>query len=147
MGLKTITVALGNTKYMIYNTSMMPSMPMIHALQILATCRLQYHKYILPRAKMHISIRTKIASPSEFKSDSNALIFSLIGHELSELHEFYKMDPEMEIFRAAPSVLQTAVTSMEIARHISPDRLLRRLRLILRLEHSISRKVKSGSTL
>ena len=58
---------------------------------------------------MHISIRTKIASPSEFKSDSNALIFSLIGHELSELHEFYKMDPEMEIFRAAPSVLQTAV--------------------------------------
>src|ERR1700683_4660976 len=130
---------------MIYNTSMMPSMPMIHALQILATCRLQYHKYILPRAKMHISIRTKIASPSEFKSNSNALIFSLIGHELSELHEFYKMDPEMEIFRAAPSVLQTAVTSMEIARHISPDRLLRRLRLILRLEHSISRKVKSGS--
>src|ERR1700683_1791434 len=95
---------------MIYNTSMMPSMPMIHALQILATYRLQYHKYILPRAKMHISIRTKIASPSEFKSDSNALIFSLIGHELSELHEFYKMDPEMEIFRAAPSVLQTAVT-------------------------------------
>ena len=112
VGLKTITVALGNTKYMIYNTSMMPSMPMIHALQILATCRLQYHKYILPRAKMHISIRTKIASPSEFKSDSNALIFSLIGHELSELHEFYKMDPEMEIFRAVPLVLQTAVSSI-----------------------------------
>jgi hypothetical protein len=38
-------------------------------------------------------------------------------------------------------------TSMEIARHNSPDRLLRRLRLILRLEHSISRKVKCGLTL
>jgi len=25
------------------------------------------------------------------------LIFSLIGGQLSELHDFYKMDPEMEI--------------------------------------------------
>jgi hypothetical protein len=38
-------------------------------------------------------------------------------------------------------------TSMETARHDFPDRHLRRLRLILRLEHSISKKVKSGSTL
>ena len=57
---------------------------------------------------MHISIRTKIASPSEFKSDSNALIFSLIGHELSELHEFYKMYLEMESFHSVPLVLQMA---------------------------------------
>jgi hypothetical protein len=35
--LKTITVALRNTKYIIYNTPTMSSMPMIHALQILAT--------------------------------------------------------------------------------------------------------------
>src|ERR1700691_5931086 len=42
---------------------------------------------------------------------------------------------------------EVVLTSMEIARHVSPDRLLRRLRLILRLEHSISKKVKSGSTL
>ena len=48
---------------------------------------------------MGISVRTKFASPSEFKCDSNALIFNPIGHELSELHEFYKMHPEMEIFR------------------------------------------------
>ena len=83
---------------------------MIDAMHILAMCMPQYHKSILPRAKMCISVRNKIASPSEFKSDSNALIFSLIGREPSELREFYKMDPEMEIFRAAPSVLQTAVT-------------------------------------
>src|ERR1700689_3878633 len=42
---------------------------------------------------------------------------------------------------------EVVLTSMEIARHVSPDRLLRRLRLTLRLEHSISRKVKSESTL
>src|ERR1700676_2989357 len=36
-------------------------------------------------------------------------------------------------------------TSMETARHDFPDRHLRRLRLILRLEHSISKRVKSGS--
>ena len=59
---------------------------------------------------MGILFQTKFASPSEFKRDSNAPIFSLIGHELSELREFCEMCPEMEDFRPAPSVLQTAVT-------------------------------------
>ena len=97
---------------MMYNTPTMPSMPVIDALQILATYMPQYHKFILARAKMHIFVRTKAASSSEFKCKSNALILSLIGHELSELHEIYKMCPEMEIFRGMPSVLQTAVISM-----------------------------------
>ena len=68
----------------------MPSMPMIHALQILVTCMPHYHKSVLPRAKMYISIRTKFTSSLGFKCNSNALIFSLIGCQLSELHEFYK---------------------------------------------------------
>ena len=38
-------------------------------------------------------------------------------------------------------------TNMETARHDSPDKHLRRLRLILKLEHSISKRVKGGSTL
>ena len=38
-------------------------------------------------------------------------------------------------------------TSIETARHDFPDRHLRRLRLILRLKHSASKKVKSGSIL
>ena len=42
---------------------------------------------------------------------------------------------------------EIVLTSMETARHDSPDRLLRRLRLILRQEHSISKRVKAGSTL
>jgi hypothetical protein len=54
-------------------------------------------------------IRSKFASSSEFKTNSNALIFSLIGRELSELCEFYKIHLEMEIFCAMPLVLQTAV--------------------------------------
>jgi hypothetical protein len=58
---------------------------------------------------MEIFIRGKFASSSEFECDSNALISSQIGHELSELREFYKIHPEMEIFYALPSVLQTAV--------------------------------------
>jgi len=58
---------------------------------------------------MSIFVHTKVASPSEFKYDSNELIFSPIGRELDELREFYKIFPEMEVFRAAPSVLQTAV--------------------------------------
>ena len=53
---------------------------------------------------------TKFASSSRFKYNFNTLIFSLIGHELSEQHEFYKMCPEMEIFRGMASVLQTAIT-------------------------------------
>ena len=111
--LKIITVALVNTQYMMYNTLTMPSMPVIDALQILATYMPQYHKFILARAKMHISVRFKFVSASKFKCDSNALIFSLIGRELSALREFYKMCPEIEIFRGAPLVLQTAVTSIK----------------------------------
>jgi hypothetical protein len=42
---------------------------------------------------------------------------------------------------------EAASTNMETARHDFPDRLLRKLRLILRLEHSISKRVKSGSIL
>jgi hypothetical protein len=38
-------------------------------------------------------------------------------------------------------------TNMETARQDSLDRHLGRLRLILRLEHSISKRVKCGSTL
>jgi hypothetical protein len=38
-------------------------------------------------------------------------------------------------------------TSMETAKHDSPDKHLRRLRLTPRLEHSISKRVKGGLTL
>ena len=58
---------------------------------------------------MDIFVYTKFVSSSEFKSDSNAPIFSLIEHELSELCEFYKVYPKMVIFHAMPSVLQMAV--------------------------------------
>jgi hypothetical protein len=73
--LKIITVALGDTEYMMYNT--------------------QYNKLILPRAKMGIYVRAEFASSSEFKCDSNALLFSLIGREPSEPCEFYTIYPEM----------------------------------------------------
>ena len=59
---------------------------------------------------MHILVCTKVVSSSEFKYKSNALIFSLIGRELSEPREIYKMCLEMEIFHGTASVLQTAVT-------------------------------------
>ena len=68
---------------------------------------------ILARTKMHIFVYTKVASSSEFKCKSNALIFSLIGHELSELREIYKMCLEMEIFHGMPLVLQTAVMGIQ----------------------------------
>jgi hypothetical protein len=55
----------------------------------------QYHKFIIPRAEIGIFIRIKFASSSQFKCDSNALIFSLIGCESSELREFYKMYLDM----------------------------------------------------
>ena len=54
---------------------------------------------------MDIFVYTKFVSSSEFKFDSNALIFSLIECELSELCEFYKLYPKMVIFHAAPLVL------------------------------------------
>ena len=62
---------------------------------------------------MDIFIYTKFVLSSEFKSDSNALMFSLIEHELSELCEFYKLYPKMVIFHAMPSVLQIAVMLKE----------------------------------
>ena len=61
---------------------------------------------------MDIFVYTKFVLSSEFKSDSNALIFSLIGRELSELCEFYKLYPKMVIFHATPSVLQMAVSQI-----------------------------------
>jgi hypothetical protein len=61
---------------------------------------------------MYIFARTKITSPSEFQFESNALIFIPIGHELSVLRQFYNIYPKMEIFPPAPSVLQTAVTTV-----------------------------------
>ena len=51
---------------------------------------------------MDIFVYTKFALSSEIKSDSNALIFSLIERELSELCEFYKLYPKMVIFQAVP---------------------------------------------
>src|ERR1700734_514848 len=42
---------------------------------------------------------------------------------------------------------EVVLTSMEIARQDFPDRHLRKLRLILRLELSISKRVKGGSIL
>ena len=58
---------------------------------------------------MDIFVYTKFVLSSEFKSDSNALIFSLIERELSQLCEFYKLYPKMVIFHAAPLVPQMAV--------------------------------------
>ena len=58
---------------------------------------------------MDIFIYTKFVLSSEFKSDSNALIFSLIKRELSELCEIYKLYPKMVIFYAMPLVPQMAV--------------------------------------
>ena len=93
-----IVVTLADTKYMIYSTPTTPSEPMIHALQILVTYISQYHKYILSRAKMNIFTHTKVEFPSEFKCDSNVLIFSQIRPESSELHEFYEMYLKIDIF-------------------------------------------------
>jgi hypothetical protein len=64
---------------------------------------------------MDIFVHPKVVSSSEFKCDSNELIFSLIRpYELGELRKFYKMFPEMEGFHAMPLVLQTAVTSTKL---------------------------------
>ena len=109
---KGIPVVLESVKYVTYHTPTGHRRHMIDALQILATYIPQYHKFILARVKMHIFVCTKFASSSKFECNSNTLIFSLIRHELSELHEFYKMCPEMEIFRGTPSVLQTAIIAV-----------------------------------
>ena len=66
---------------------------------------------------MDIFVYTKFVLSSEFNSDSNALIFSLIERELSELCEFYKLYPKMVIFHAAPSVLQIAVILITYLSH------------------------------
>ena len=96
--LKMSPVGLTDTEYMICNTPTVPSRPIIHALQLLATCMPKYHKSILQRVKLDIFVCIKFVSPSESECDSNAPIFNPIGHELTELHEFYKMHVEMEIF-------------------------------------------------
>jgi hypothetical protein len=57
--LRIIAVALADTKCIIYSTPITPSGPMIHALQILATYMPQYHKSILPRAKMNIVLENR----------------------------------------------------------------------------------------
>jgi len=62
---------------------------------------------------MNISTQGKCASLLGFKCDHNVLIFRAIGHELSEVHEFYYMLPENGNFRLMPSVLQIAVTIPE----------------------------------
>ena len=67
---------------------------------------------------MDIFIYTKFVLSSEFKSNSNALIFSSIERELSELCEFYKLYPKMVIFHAAPSVPQMAVMARSRAPYI-----------------------------
>ena len=87
---KRNSVVLLNVKYVTYNPPMTPSKLMIDALHILPICMPQHHESIQPRAKMGIFVHTKFASSSEFKCDSNTLIFSLIGCQLSELHDFYK---------------------------------------------------------
>jgi hypothetical protein len=81
--LKIIAVALGDIKYIIYNIPTTPSRPVIHALQILVTYMPQYYKSILPREKMNLFTCNKVELPSEFKCESNMLISSQIGHELS----------------------------------------------------------------
>ena len=77
-------VVLTDTKYMVYSTHTTPSRLIIHALQVLATYMPQYHKSILSREKMGIFVHTNFVSPSEFECDSNALMFSPIGHESSK---------------------------------------------------------------
>ena len=69
---------------------------------------------------------TKFVLSSEFKSDSNALIFSLIERELSELCEFYKLYPKMVNFHAAPSVPQIAVTSVSTTKNLCAEETLYR---------------------
>ena len=89
---------------MICNTPTIPSMPIIHALQVLATYMPQYHKSILPRVKMGIFVRNKFSSPSEFKCDSNALIFSSNGRILSEIHEIQHLPNKKGNFEVTPYV-------------------------------------------
>ena len=61
---------------------------------------------------------------------------------------FTCVTPQFQLMRKSKRKSEEVVlTSMETARHDFPDRYLRRLRLILRLEHSISKGGKGGSTL
>jgi hypothetical protein len=63
----------------------------------------------------------------------------------SNVHKCHTSIPAMR--KSKKKSEEVASTSMETARHAFQDRLLRRLRLTLRQEHSISKKVKGGSTL
>jgi hypothetical protein len=56
-----------------------------YPLQDLPTFTSKNNPPVLPRANMRIFIWNKLASPAEFKCESNALIFNLIGQEMSEL--------------------------------------------------------------
>ena len=76
---------------------------MINALQIPATYMPQYDKFILPREKMGIFVHTNFASPSEFKCNSNALIYSLIGRELNELRELHRAFPIWTMDPSSPT--------------------------------------------
>jgi hypothetical protein len=61
---------------------------------------------------------------------------------------FTSVAPPFQLMRKSKRNREEVVsTSMETARHDSQDRYLRRLRLIQRLEHSTSKKAKSGSIL
>jgi len=62
---------------------------------------------------MNIFARTKCASPSEFICDHNAPVFEAIGHELSEVHEFYNMLPKNGNFQLMPSVPPIAVIKLK----------------------------------
>src|SRR5216684_3267 len=75
---KTITVVLAHTKYIIYNTPTTPRRPMICPA---STCHNSLDLFYREQ-KMGIFIHTKFALPLEFKFNSNAPTFSLIGLEL-----------------------------------------------------------------
>jgi hypothetical protein len=61
---------------------------------------------------MNIFTQNKCTLPLEFICDHNALVFEAIGHELSEVRDFYNMLPENGNFWLAPSVPQIAVNTM-----------------------------------
>ena len=59
---------------------------------------------------MHIFTQAKCRSHLIFKCDHNMVISKVIGHEMSELCEFYNMSPQNGKFWLTLLVLQIAVT-------------------------------------